>query len=44
MSGILRAAKSLLLLEFITGLRLTLSYFFRLKITINYPYEKGLIS
>ena len=44
MSGILRAAKSLLLLEFITGLRLTLSYFFRPKITLNYPYEKGPIS
>ena len=44
MSGILRAAKSLLLLEFIAGLRLTLSYFFRPKITLNYPYEKGPIS
>ncbi len=44
MSALLRSAKSLLLLEFITGLRLTLSYFFRPKITLNYPYEKGPIS
>ena len=44
MTGLLRAAKSLLLLEFIAGLRLTLSYFFRPKITLNYPYEKGPIS
>jgi NADH-quinone oxidoreductase subunit I len=43
-SALLRSAKSLLLLEFITGLRLTLSYFFRPKITLNYPYEKGPIS
>jgi len=43
-SGLFRAAKSLLLLEFIHGMRLTLSYFFRPKITLNYPYEKGPIS
>jgi NADH-quinone oxidoreductase subunit I len=34
----------LLLLEFIAGLALTLRYFFRPKITLNYPYEKGPIS
>ncbi len=44
MSALLRSAKSLLLLEFITGLRLTLSYFFRPKVTLNYPYEKGPLS
>ena len=44
MSALLRSAKSLLLLEFIAGLALTLRYFFRPKITLNYPYEKGPIS
>jgi NADH-quinone oxidoreductase subunit I len=43
-SALLRSAKSLLLLEFIAGLALTLRYFFRPKITLNYPYEKGPIS
>jgi len=38
------AAKSLLLLEFVRGMGLTLSYAFRPKSTINYPYEKGPIS
>ena len=44
MTAVLRAAKSLLLLEFIEGLGLTLKYFFRPKITLNYPYEKGPVS
>ncbi|PZN96363.1 MAG: NADH-quinone oxidoreductase subunit NuoI [Alphaproteobacteria bacterium] len=39
-----RAAKSLLLLEFIGGLGLTLKYFFKPKLTLNYPYEKGPLS
>ncbi|GAB4150159.1 MAG: NADH-quinone oxidoreductase subunit NuoI [Sphingomonadales bacterium] len=39
-----QAAKSLLLTEFISGMALTLKYFFRPKATINYPYEKGAIS
>jgi len=43
-TAVLRAAKSLLLLEFIEGLGLTLKYFFRPKITLNYPYEKGPVS
>ena len=44
MTAVLRAAKSLLLLEFISALGLTLRYFFRPKVTINYPYEKGPLS
>src|SRR3546814_12420091 len=36
--------KSLLLTELLSGLGLTLKYFFRPKVTINYPYEKGPIS
>ena len=44
MTAVLRAAKSLLLLEFISALGLTLKYFFRPKVTINYPYEKGPLS
>ncbi|GGI86685.1 NADH-quinone oxidoreductase subunit I 1 [Polymorphobacter multimanifer] len=44
MSAVLNAAKSLLLLEFIGGLGLTLKYFFKPKATLNYPYEKGPLS
>src|SRR5580693_7657348 len=39
-----RTARSLLLSELVSGMALTLSYFFRPKATINYPYEKGPIS
>jgi len=39
-----RTARSMLLGELVTGLSLTLRYFFRAKVTINYPYEKGPIS
>ena len=44
MNSIFRSAKSLLLLEFIRGMALTLNYFFRPKATVNYPFEKGPIS
>ncbi|TFU06494.1 NADH-quinone oxidoreductase subunit NuoI [Polymorphobacter arshaanensis] len=44
MNAVFRAGKSLLLLEFIRGMALTLSYFFRPKATLNYPFEKGPIS
>ena len=44
MTALLRSAKSLLLLEFIAGMALTLKYFFRPKVTLNYPYEKGPLS
>ncbi|HJD57018.1 MULTISPECIES: NADH-quinone oxidoreductase subunit NuoI [unclassified Candidatus Tisiphia] len=36
--------KSFLLFEIVSGLSLTLRYFFKPKVTINYPYEKGRIS
>ena len=39
-----RTARGLLLSELVTGLSLTLRYFFHRKATINYPYEKGPIS
>ncbi|OYQ28668.1 NADH-quinone oxidoreductase subunit I [Sandarakinorhabdus cyanobacteriorum] len=44
MTALLRSAKSLLLLEFVSGLWLTLRYVFRPKATLNYPYEKGPVS
>lgn len=36
--------KSFLLLELLAGMFLTLKYFFKKKVTINYPFEKGKIS
>ena len=39
-----RTARNLLLGELVAGLGLTLRYFFKAKVTINYPYEKGPIS
>jgi NADH-quinone oxidoreductase subunit I len=42
--AVLQAAKSLLLLEFVRGMWLTLKYFFRPKVTLNYPYERGPLS
>ena len=36
-----RTARSLLLGELVAGMALTLRYFFKPKVTINYPYEKG---
>ena len=44
MNAVLRSAKSLLLLEFLAALGLTLKYFFKPKATLNYPYEKGPLS
>ena len=32
------------LIEIISGLFLTLKYFFKPKVTINYPFEKGVLS
>ena len=37
-------ARSFLLPEIVKGMALTLKYFFKPKVTINYPYEKGPIS
>lgn len=39
-----KTAQSLILTELFTGMRLTLKYMFRKKVTLNYPYEKGPIS
>ncbi len=44
MSVIDRSVRTILLWELIEGMVLTLRYFFRPKVTINYPYEKGPLS
>ncbi|MEL0145102.1 MAG: NADH-quinone oxidoreductase subunit NuoI [Alphaproteobacteria bacterium] len=44
MATIDRTARSLLLIEIAAGMWLTLKYFFKPKVTINYPYEKGPLS
>jgi len=36
-----RVARSLLLTELVSGMALTLKYFFKKKATLNYPYERG---
>ena len=38
------STRALLLVELISGMALTLKYFFKPKVTINYPFEKGPIS
>ncbi|MEX2628573.1 MAG: NADH-quinone oxidoreductase subunit NuoI [Tistlia sp.] len=44
MAFVERTAKALLLTELLSGMWLTLRYFFKPKVTLNYPYEKGAIS
>ena len=44
MAALVNAVRSFLLLELGKGLFLTLKYFFKPKVTINYPYEKGKLS
>ena len=44
MSSMVNALRSFLLLEMVRGLMLTLKYFFKPKVTLNYPYEKGVLS
>ncbi len=44
MSVIQRGLRSLFLTELLAGLGITLRYFFKPKVTLNYPYEKGPIS
>lgn len=44
MAFIDRAARSLLLTEILGGLALTFRYMFKPKATLNYPYEKGILS
>ena len=39
-----RGARSWLLTEMISGMAITLRYFFSPKVTLNYPYEKGPLS
>ena len=44
MGFLVRSAKTIFLLELLSGMALTLRYFFRPKVTLNYPYEKGPLS
>ena len=44
MSFLDRAARDWLLTELFSGMAITLRYFFKPKVTINYPFEKGQIS
>ena len=44
MGAMVNNLRSFLLLELGKGLFLTLKYFFKPKVTINYPYEKGTLS
>ena len=39
-----QVAQTLFLTEFVRGLSVTLQYFFRRKVTLNYPVEKGPLS
>ncbi len=41
---IAQSFRSFLLIELVQGLWITLKYFFKKKVTLNYPYEKGPIS
>ena len=38
------AARTIFLTEFAKGMAMTLKYFFKKKVTINYPHEKGRLS
>ena len=44
MTRVAQAAKSLLLLEFLSAFWLAMKYFVGPKATINYPFEKGPLS
>ncbi len=44
MTTLTQAAKGLLLWELLCGMWLTLKYMIRPKVTINYPFEKGILS
>ncbi len=44
MSFLDRAARDWLLTELFSGMAITLRYFFKPKVTINYPFEKGQLS
>jgi len=44
MSFLNRTLRALLLTELVSGMAMTLRYFFRRKVTVNYPHEKGPLS
>ncbi|MDX1484374.1 MAG: NADH-quinone oxidoreductase subunit NuoI [Alphaproteobacteria bacterium] len=44
MTMMLRGLRALVLGELLAGLWLTLKYMFKPKVTLNYPYEKGVLS
>jgi NADH-quinone oxidoreductase subunit I len=44
MRNVIQTAKSLFLLEFVAAFWLGMKYFFKPKVTINYPFEKGPLS
>ena len=44
MNDIARGIKSIFLAELVIGMALTLKMFFKPKVTVNYPYEKGPLS
>ena len=44
MSFISRSLRALLLVELVSGMAMTLRYFFRRKATLDYPHEKGPLS
>ena len=44
MNKFLKLLKNSLLVEIIEGMFLTIKYFFKKKVTINYPFEKGFLS
>jgi NADH-quinone oxidoreductase subunit I len=44
MGKILHGVRAVVLGELLSGMWLTLKYFFRRKVTLNYPYEKGALS
>jgi NADH-quinone oxidoreductase subunit I len=44
MGSILRGVRAIILGELLLGMWLTLKYFFKRKVTLNYPYEKGVLS
>ena len=44
MSFLNRTLRALLLTELVSGMAMTLRYFFRRKVTLNYPHEKGPLS
>ena len=41
MAFIDRNVRAIFLSELVSGMWLTLRYFFKPKVTVNYPYEKG---